>query len=522
MVTANRRWPQNKSWMHILLLLSMVLLVVHSDQAKAQSEGITPGLTLSIDSDTIYLGDSVVIEMEAVGILDIVDISSLFKDADLLRESSGTRIAVIQDRVMEVKLRRMEFIPRQEGQISFGPLQADSIDGEVTSNTVAVNVLPAITTQWQPDSDDLQISFTLSDTSGLSGSAAQQAPFTAYVGQHIIADISLKHKYPIADEQLTLPDFDGFDILPEYEMRRTVQIMEAAETDSGEDSASVTGEGTDRGANEGTGNDTDSGTDAELDSWRVIEWRYHLFAQRSGMQKIDGIVWRGLAIRSRTQRAEFVKQIPLQRLNIKPSAENVKWWLPASRLSLSDSWSKDPRELSAGDEVFRTITLTASDVLASHLPTIEPLESRAITSTAIEQTRDQTLSDGHIEATATFKFRLVAQSPIPVFLDTVRVPWYDPEESTLREAIIPARRINIGLPERADLLAELALDDQWLDTRLLELRSAASRFAFWHVSLAVLVLLAFTLLVRDIQLNIKQRRHYRTNKGRGTSALPGL
>ena len=238
------RWQQNKSWMYILLLLSLALLVVHSDQVKAQTNEITPGLTLSIDSDTVYLGDSVVIELEAVGILDIVDISSLFKDADLLRESSGTRIAVIQDRVMEVKLRRMEFIPRQEGQISFGPLQADSIDGEVTSNTVAVNVLPAITTQWQPDSDDLQISFTLSDTSGVSSNAAEQAPFTAYVGQHIIADISLKHKYPIADEQLTLPDFDGFDVLPEYEMRRTVQTMEAALAESDNDSVSVTNEDT--------------------------------------------------------------------------------------------------------------------------------------------------------------------------------------------------------------------------------------------------------------------------------------
>ena len=472
----------------MLLILTMALLASGSGQVKAQTDAITPGLTMSIDGDTIYLGDSVVIEMEAVGILDTVDISSLFRDADLLRESSGTRIAVIQDRVMEVKLRRMEFIPRQEGQISFGPLQADSIDGEVTSNTVAVNVLPAITTQWEPDSDDLQIALTLSDTSGLSTSAVEQVPFSAYVGQHIVADIILKHKYPIADEQLTLPDFDGFDVLPEYEMRRTVQPMEAAEDES----------------------------------WRVIAWRYHLFAQRSGEQKIDGIAWRGLAIRSRTQRAEFTKQTPIQHLDIKPAAENVKWWLPASRLSLADSWSKDPRELSAGDEVFRTITLTASDVLASHLPDIEPLQSRAITSTAIEQTREQTLTDGHIEATATFKFQLVAQSPIPVFLDTVRVPWYDPEESTSREAIIPARRINIGLPERADLLAELALNKQWLDTQLLELRSITSRFAFWHVSLFVLTLLALALLLRNIQLNIKQKRHHLTNKGRGTSGLPDL
>lgn len=468
------------------------MLMGKSSDCLAQTSTMTPGLTLTIDSDTIYFGDSVIVELEAIGVLDTIDISALFKGADLLRESSGTRIAVIQDRVVEVKLRRMEFIPRQEGLLSFGPLQGDSIDGLVTSNTVAVNVLPAITTQWQPDSDDLQIKLTLSDNAKRSNTTATQTPFSAYVGQHIIADISLRHKYPVADEQLTLPDFNGFDVLPEYEMRRTVQTIESPDTGSG------------------------------VENWRVIEWRYHLFAQRSGPQSIAGIAWHGLLIRSRTQRADFARQTNPVPLTIKPSADNVQWWLPASRLSLTESWSKDPRELSAGDEVFRTITLTAGNVLASHLPSIEPLESRAITSTAIEQTRDQTLIDGHIEATASYTFRLIAQSPIPVFLDTVRVPWYDPEQSLQREAIIPARRINIGLPDRADLLAELALGEQQLDRWQLKIGDIGSRFAFWHVSLAMLVIIALALLVADIHLSIKQRHRMRDNNGQGTSGLPSL
>jgi len=261
--------------------------------------------------------------------------------------------------------------------------------------------------------------------------------------------------------------------------------------------------------------------DSSDNSWRVISWRYHLFAQRSGALSIDSVSWKGTAIRSRTQRAAFHKQTPIQNLHVKPSAQDVQWWLPASRVSLSDEWSKDPRELSAGDEIFRTIRLEASNVLASHLPEVTPLESRAISSEAIKQSREQILLDGNVQSIATFTYRMVAQSPIPVFLDTVRVPWYDPHQSQSREAIIPARRINIGLPDRADLLADLSLKERWFDRIHLEIRSMTSRFAFWHVSLILLGLIVCILLILEARLSLKQLRSTKKSTS-GTSALPRL
>ena len=474
-----------------LVLIKLILII-----PAASIAAVTPGITLSIDSDSIYLGDSVVIELEAVAVLDEVDTAVLFKDADLLRETTGTRIAVIDERVVEVKLRRMEFIPRKEGRVVFGPLTADSIDGNVISNTVQVDVLPAVLTQWQPDEDDLQIAITLDAGHNNAAKSKEQTPLSVYVGQRIVADIIIKHRFPIAEEDIVLPDLRGFDQLPEYEMRRTVENPAPAA-----DAVTV--------------------ADSSDSSWRVISWRYHLFAQRSGALSIDSVSWKGTAIRSRTQRAAFHKQTPIQSLHVKPSAQDVQWWLPASRVSLSDEWSKDPRELSAGDEIFRTIRLEASNVLASHLPEVTPLESRAISSEAIKQSREQILLDGNVQSIATFTYRMVAQSPIPVFLDTVRVPWYDPHQSQSREAIIPARRINIGLPDRADLLADLALKERWFDRIHLEIRSMTSRFAFWHVSLILLGLIVCILLILEARLSLKQLRSTKKSTS-GTSALPRL
>lgn len=491
MVNVKRHHPA-KSVVPLIIILFFLMMAGLTHAAT-----VTPGITLTTDNDSVYLGDTVVIEMEAVGILDNVDITALFKEADLLRETTGTRIAVVEERVVEVKLRRMEFLPRREGQIVFGPLQGEAATGVIVSNSLDINVLPATNEQWQPAEDDLQISVIFSngganDESADNASTDKPAPYSAYIGQRIIVDIELRHQHPIADEQLSLPDFDGFDVLTEYELRRTVEQVPVAADESSEAS----------------------------ERWRVISWRYHLFAQRSGTLTFKPLTWRGLVIRSRTQRAEFLKQTEPQVLQIKPALPDTNWWLPSTAVSLSDSWSQDALDLSAGDEVFRTITLRARDVLASHLPDVDMLESRAISSTLVEQSRTQQLLGDHITATATFRYRLVAQSPIPVFLDTVRVPWYDTSKSIARESIIPARRINVGLPDRADLLAELALNDGWLERMTLELRTVANKFAYWHVSLLVLALIACWLLIKEIRDVIAHRGQQPAT--RGTSGLPGL
>ena len=193
-------------------LFMLVIITVFSPQTL--SAIVEPGIQLISDNEAIYLGDSIIIEVEAVGIPDTLDVSPLFKGADLIRETTGTRIAVINEKVIEVKLRRMEFLPKHEGMIYFGPLNAESIRGPVRSNTISINVLPPADTQWQPEENDLQLSMVLS---GDDGTRIDAAKFQPFIGQHLIADIVLKHYHPIAEEKLQLPAFDGFDVLTEFE-----------------------------------------------------------------------------------------------------------------------------------------------------------------------------------------------------------------------------------------------------------------------------------------------------------------
>lgn len=466
-------------------LLNLMLIIGLLLTSQSILAAVKPGINLTSDSETVYFGDSIIIEVEAVGIVDELDISPLFKGADLLRETAGTRIAVIDERVVEVKVRRMEFLPRREGRVFFGPLQADSIIGPVVSNTLIFDVQPPVTTDWTPDQDDLQLSLTLStDQQSVTSRAGFTADkLTTYIGQRIIFDIEIRHRHPITEEDITLPSFKGFDVLTEFEERRTL----------------LPDDSNDKG-------------------WRLTSWRYHLFAQHSGIQSIGKLQWSGTAIRSRTQRAAFDRSLKAPPIHILAALQGFSWWLPASDVSISDTWSKDVRTISAGDEFLRTITLEARDVLSNHLPVVEPLESRAITSTLISQKRTQQLAGDHIQAQATYEFRMVAQSPIPVFLDTVRIVWFDTVNQQTREAIIPARRINVGLPDRADLLADLALHDSFGDKWLHKVRVASDRFAFWHVSLAVLGLIFLSLVVLLVRTEHPGRKH-RVPDARG---LPDL
>ena len=458
-----------------IFYLLTTLFLLHSSVAIAQEHGIK----LSSQTPSVYLGDTIVIDIEAVGLLDTVVTTELLNEADLLRESYGTRISVVNGEVVEIKTRRMEFLPQHEGRITFGPLSGETSNGLLLSNQLEITVLPVSDVQWQPEIDDLNVQISLTNNNGNMRIVDNSTtPYEAYVGERIIVEIMLRHRHVIADEFIDLPDFTDFDVLTEYERRRTIEKLE----------------------------NNASTSDQSSENWRVISWRFHVFAKQSGMLLIDPISWSGLAIRSRTQRAVFSKTSQAIAMQIKPALQEKNWWLPASDVSLEDSWSKDVRELSAGDQVLRTITLSASDVLASQLPEVIPLESRALSSTLIDQQRSQNLQGAHISSSATFTYRMVAQSPIPVFLDTVRVPWYDTKTLENREAIIPARRINVGLPDRADLLAELALNEQWFDRLKLEIRSYSNGFAYWHVTLLVLSFIAVILLGREIFDWIKQRK----------------
>ena len=405
---------------------------------------------LTTDNPQVYVGDAIIIDIESTGLVEPLNVEPLKSIATFDRETYGTRIAVVEGKVVENKTRRMEFTADKVGTLIFGPLTGVANNEDVQSNSISISVSEAANEQWSPSDQDLAFEFTLNDHS-------------PYIHQQIVANLVLKHRFPVADEAIILPDFAQFDVVPVYEQRRTL--------------------------------------DSSAQSWRLISWRWLLYPKASGQLTLNGPEWAGLMVKSRTQRGNF--KLPSETINLAVQAaiNPNEWWLPASSVKLDDSWSSPATELSAGDEITRTVTVTATGVLSQQIPDIQPLASRAISSVLINKQREQTLIDETITSKAEFTFRLTAQSPIPVFLDTIRVPWYNTIKNEMSEAIIPARRINVGLPERADVLANLALKRNPWERLKLFVRSMDVN---WTLPAMLLALLTASYLFINKSLFTKQ------------------
>ena len=397
-------------------------------------------IKLQIDGSEVFFGDTIVLNVESTGLLDPIDFSPLLEQATLLRETSGTRISVINGKIVEIKLEWMDLQPKAPGVLVIGPLQA----GDVSSNSVHVKVLDLVRPDWQPETDDLQIKTTLT-------------PASALVNQQVVLSIELLHRYPISSESVSLPALNDFSHRNIISERRTFK-------------------------------DEDK-------EWSRTEWRYLLYPRESGTLDIGGIEWSGTTLKSRAERAQFSRTVESLKLSVAEAADTQSsWWLPSDGVTLSEAWSQPPTTLRAGDELERTITVEAAAVLAGQIPTPVVTESRAIQQTLIDTKREEKITGNSVISTGVFTYRVKAQSPIPVFLDTVRIPWWDTGANEAREAIIPARRINVGLPDRADLLSKVALQETGISGFKHQLQSTDwLRFSLYSLAVVAAVLSLYRL-----------------------------
>lgn len=211
-----------------------------------------------------------------------------------------------------------------------------------------------------------------------------------------------------------------------------------------------------------------------------------LFPQASGTLTIPPIVQKLTIIDDAGKRAErTIATDPVTIEVAQPPVAAGTWWLPARRLTLTETWSEPPETLAIGRPVRRTVTLEAEGVTDDQLPPQPELkadglivfreapERRTVISAAAKGKKGEALRqslprpgrlavvegrDGPI-GRIVYSWAVRPISGAPAELPEISIPWFDTEAGEMRTAVLPPRTVAFRATGRslADLEREIGL-----------------------------------------------------------------
>ncbi|MGI5309590.1 BatD family protein [Rheinheimera sp. WS51] len=188
--------------------------------------------------------------------------------------------------------------------------------------------------------------------------------------------------------------------------------------------------------------------------YRTFSRRYAITPQQSGHFTIQPPVFSGEVLDRESQQYGYysrTKRITEQaqtiEIEVKPVPDNFPSqtadWLVAGLVTLTEEWSPNVSELTVGEPITRTITLSAVDVADNQLPEIT---LNFPSSLRLYQEQPQTKSaqrNGHVIAQKTFTTAVVATTDGTVTLPEVSLPWWNSKTNQLAKATLPEKTFKV-------------------------------------------------------------------------------
>lgn len=118
-------------------------------------------------------------------------------------------------------------------------------------------------------------------------------------------------------------------------------------------------------------------------------------------------------------------------------------WLPARRLTLEESWSRDPDALSAGTPVTRTLVLSAEGIAADRLPRLEMPPHPAL---IVHHDQPDLVTEYPATGMVGRRVQRIVLMPVDageVELAGLEVRWWDVGADAPRSATLPGRRLQL-------------------------------------------------------------------------------
>lgn len=370
-------------------------------------------VTAQLDRNQVQPGESVQLMLERDGSGGAEpDLSPLKNDFDVLSQSSGSSIQIINGSISRHKSVRVTLSPKRGGTLT---IPAISWGGE----------------QTQP----LQLAVTAnSESRAQAGSTNSPHVFFTttldepqpYVQSALLLTVRLHTDLPLRQASL---DFNGnADVL----VQQIGQDQQNQETRDGR-------------------------------TFNVVERQYLLQPQHSGTLTLDGPILNAQVV-DNSSGGPFgndpffsgmlgsTKPIRLHGKPIeldvraRPDAAIGSDWLPARSLTLEHSPSAEPTQLHAGDPLTLHLHLRAAGLSGTQLP---DLSSKLRLPDGVKAYPDQAKLDskvaaGGIVGTRDQDIALIASQPGRYQLPELRVPWWDSKAGVQREIILPAMTLDVA------------------------------------------------------------------------------
>lgn len=183
----------------------------------------------------------------------------------------------------------------------------------------------------------------------------------------------------------------------------------------------------------------------------VLEKQYAIYPQRSGILELPAETFTGTRGRGSffgaRERVVAVSQGHRLQIEPRPPSFSGDDWLPATALTVEESWSTGFGNFRVGEPVNRTITVRAAGLASSLLPPLGDVEIEgAKTYQDPETSVDETTADG-IESTTSFTVGIVPTREGEIVIPEIRIPWWNTVTDREEVAILPAHTIQVAAGE---------------------------------------------------------------------------
>jgi hypothetical protein len=188
--------------------------------------------------------------------------------------------------------------------------------------------------------------------------------------------------------------------------------------------------------------------------YNVTERNFVIFPQSSGELTIPPVYFTATVGRRGGLTRFFNNRTSVREINLssnthlievqgKPASFTGQTWLPASNISIIESWSGPVENLAIGESVTRNIQIAANGLSSSLLPGISYDDAPGLKFYPDQPEREDSANELGVTGSRTEGTAIVPSEAGDFIIPELAIPWWNTTTDSLERAVIPARTITV-------------------------------------------------------------------------------